>query len=99
MVTDSVKLVEILTQLMSIFNQYSFVVITIVLGLVLAFALWRWRGRSVGLRAVVMLVFIAVMAGVGLTLRYPDTSVESVQDADTLLTNGNPTFLMFYSNY
>jgi uncharacterized membrane protein AbrB (regulator of aidB expression) len=84
---------------MSIFNQYSFVFIAIVLGLGIAFALWRWQRGAAWLRGGVLALYIVVAVVAGLSLRYPDTTVENVQDAETILTNGNPTFFMFYSNY
>lgn len=98
-VLDNVELVEILTQSMSIFNQYSFVFSAVVFGTVLLFALMRWQSGPIWLRGGVMLLFVVVAVGINSLLRYPDSNVETVQDAETLLTNGNPTFLVFYSNY
>ncbi len=84
---------------MAVFNQYSFVFLSIFAGLILAVGLWRWRKPPVALRAGLMVLYIVGMVGLHFVSRYADTFDGSLASADAILTDGKPTLLMLYSNY
>lgn len=84
---------------MSFFNQYSFVVSAIVVIALLGFGLLRWQSGALWLRGGILGLVIVAAIIAHFSLRYPGATVKTVQDGDTLLNNGRPTFLMFYSNY
>lgn len=84
---------------MQIFNQYSFVLGAIVVNLVLWGVLLRWQGPPIALRIGSALLVLLLTIGLSFTLRYPGQEVDTVEDANTIINNGQPTFLMFYSNY
>ena len=84
---------------MSLFNHYSFVVGAVVTGSLLLLFLWRWQGAARWVRVAVMALFIVGAVSLYANFRYPDTNIETVEDANVILTNGRPTFFMFYSNY
>jgi hypothetical protein len=85
--------------MVAVFNQYSFVFLSIFAGLILAAALWRWRRPPAALRAGLMALYIGGMVGLHFASRYADTFDGSLASADAILTDGNPTLLMLYSNY
>lgn len=83
---------------MDIGNQYSYLFIAagVILGVVLLLRLLRVRWVGVGSAA--LLVVVLFTAG-WLLLRPGASDVESLDAADTLLNNGNPTLVEFFSNY
>jgi thiol-disulfide isomerase/thioredoxin len=79
-------------------NQYSYVLIAAGVALGVGLLLRLLRIRWIGVGSVALL--IVVLFSVGWLLLRPGTSdVESLDAADTLLSNGNPTFVEFFSNY
>lgn len=80
------------------FNQYSYVFIS--LGILLAVGLFlrrlqiRWRYISAALVAGGL-----VLGGAWLLARPSLSDVNDLQAAETLLTNGKPTFVEFFSQY
>ncbi|PJF44930.1 MAG: hypothetical protein CUN55_01465 [Phototrophicales bacterium] len=84
---------------MQFFNQYSYLWMALAflgIGLIM---LWRWKARPAWLRATIAIALIVAVIGVNFAFRYPETNLETTQDVETILQNGQPTFLMFYSNY
>ena len=79
-------------------NQFSFVIISLVFGSLLAVGLWRWR-RSPWLRAGVMAWYILGVLLITLAVRYPASPYTTPQAVEAALLRGEPTFIMFYSNY
>jgi len=86
---------------MSILNQFSFVVTTMAVGVILVAILWRIQRFPIIARVVVMILYVLAMLGVNLLMRYPDSPAQAttVADVDAILADGKPTFLMLYSNY
>jgi len=78
--------------------QFSFLIATFALGCFLAMGLWRWR-RSMLLRAGVMAWYVFGVLIVALLVRYPASPYTTPQSVEHALTQGKPTFIMFYSNY
>jgi thiol-disulfide isomerase/thioredoxin len=82
----------------SIFNQYSYVVISVVVLaatiLVLRYFLSNWRVIS----AAVTGLLILMIAGF-LLLRPGFSDVENLSAAEAMIQNGRPTFMEFFSNY
>jgi hypothetical protein len=83
----------------ALLNQYSFVAATLVIGLLLAFGLWRWRRGPRLVRIGLLVVYVIGALGIAAASRYPDPQVTSVAEADTVLNSGQPVFVMLYSNY
>lgn len=84
---------------MGFFNQYSFLIFSGIGGIALALMLWRWTRPPVALRATVLLFYAIGIIAFTLVMRYPAVEVSSVEQVETTLSNGRPTFMMFYSNY
>ncbi len=80
-------------------NQYSFVLGSLALGLGLGVVLWRWRRPPALLRVLLAIVFLAGVALLGASRRYPAPEVTTLAEAEAILTNEEPTFVMLYSNY
>lgn len=84
---------------MQFFNHYSYVIIMAIFGLGVMVTLWRWKGGAAWLRAAMAVSFVAIVVVLGLTFRPPSSDVKTLEDVDAVLSNGQPTFLMLYSNY
>ncbi|NDJ85638.1 MAG: hypothetical protein GYB66_07110 [Chloroflexi bacterium] len=80
-------------------NQFSFVLAATMGFIVVALVAWRWRRPSRLIRIALPVLYLITVLLLGGLFRYPDSGIESVEEADARLTNGQPTFLMFYSNY
>ena len=86
----------------SIFNQFSFVFVAGIIGLMWGTALWRWNRFRPAVRLLMFGAYIALAGGILLASRYPkDASLElkTAADVEAALHNGQPTFVMFYSDY
>lgn len=83
---------------MEIGNQYSYLFIGagVTLGAVLLLRLLHARWAIAG---IVALVIIILFAAEWLILRPGASDVDSLDAADAILNNGNPTFVEFFSNY
>ena len=86
---------------MAILNQYSYVVVAALLGVILAVVLWRWarippNGTA---RIGVLIVYALLATGLGLALRYPAGETLTLDRVEAALASDRPTFLMLYSNY
>lgn len=84
---------------MSFFNQYSYPLISV--ALVAGSFLLLWRGLRVR-RAIligVQTILIVVLVAGFLLLRPGASTVDSVASAESLIGNGKPTFVEFFSNY
>jgi thiol-disulfide isomerase/thioredoxin len=81
-----------------IFNQYSYVVISLVvlvaIILVLRYFLTNWRAISAAAAGLLILM----IAGF-LLLRPGISDVENISAAEAMIRNGRPTFMEFFSNY
>ena len=84
---------------MNIINQFSYVWISVGLGVILAVGLWRWRKGSRLLRGALLLLYVLAAVAFGLSHQYPAPEVTSLAEAEAILTNEQPTFVMLYSNY
>lgn len=84
---------------MSILNQYSYVLFAGLLILGVAVVMWRWRRGPVWLRAGLIIVVTLGVFVLGTSRRYPTSEVTTLAEADAILTNEQPTFVMLYSNY
>lgn len=79
------------------FAQFSFLIASVVLGVLLAWGLWRWR-RSVWLRAGIMAWYVLGVLVFTLIVRYPASPYTTPDAVEAALQQGKPTFVMFYSN-
>ena|GEM_PF-517375 len=81
------------------FNQYSFVIFS-ALGLVVVFIGLRVvRARVILAIAITLALAATLTLGYVLVLRPGDSDVASVQSADDMIANGQPTMIEFFSNY
>jgi hypothetical protein len=81
-------------------NQFSFMIAAVGLGLLLLFALWRWRKAQALLRVGVFVWYIFGVLLMSVLLRYPaNGDVQSVAQVEQALANGRPTLVVLYSNY
>jgi drug/metabolite transporter (DMT)-like permease len=84
---------------MGFFNQFSFVLAGLIATLVLGFILLRWRRPSRGLRAGFFGLFVIGVVAFGFLWRYPSNDITTAEELDEKLQDGQPTFVMLYSNY
>ncbi len=84
---------------MNIVNQFSYVWISVGVGAILALFLWRWRKGSQWLRVGLLALYVLAALAFGLSRQYPPPEVTSLAEAEAILTNEQPTFVMLYSNY
>lgn len=83
----------------SLFNQYSFVIAALVVGLGLTLGLWRWRRPGRVLKIALLVGYALIAGGINLAFHYPASTVETVDDVEAMLVNSRPTFVMLYSDY
>lgn len=81
-----------------LFNQYSFVLISAGVLIAVAIVLWRFSVSRRVILATVGALLIFVLIGYFL-LRPGLSDVDSTASAESILQNGKPTFLEFFSNY
>jgi hypothetical protein len=85
---------------MSIINQYSYVIFSAFVGVLLAAGLWLWKAPAPGLRVALLAAYLLGAVGLHFALRYRSGQGEiSAASAEAVLANGRPTFVMLYSNY
>lgn len=84
---------------MSVINQYSFVIFSAVVGLILALIMWRWQRASALLRVGIFAAYVVLIVGIHSFLGYSQNFDGKLQTVDATLENGQPTFLMLYSDY
>ncbi len=84
---------------MQFFNQFSFLIFSAVGGVVLALLLWRWQRPPLLLRGALMAAYAVGIVLVALLVRYPVGTVDSAEQVEATLNNGNPSLVMLYSNY
>ena len=86
---------------MGIFNQFSYPLLVIVLGVMLFIGLSPIPRMTLILRLGIVTIYAVIMIAIGLAFQYPDSPVEaeSVADVEDVLSNGTSTFVMLYSNY
>lgn len=86
--------------MMALISQFSFLIVTILIGAGLAAALWRWKKASPLLRAGLFAWYLFIVLIIALMFRYPATpDIHTPEAVEAVLSNGQPTFLMLYSNY
>ena len=87
--------------MIQVFNQFSFVVAVIGVGLGLILAVSRIPRLNRWPRIEIVALYIIVMILMRSAFIYPDSpvAVESVGDVENVLINEKPTFVMLYSNY
>ncbi len=83
---------------MPIFNQYSYILISLAVVLVSIMLLWRYAVDR-RIIAAAAISFVALSFTGYLLLRPGSSDVDSVRQAQVTLQNGKPTFLEFFSNY
>lgn len=80
--------------------QFSFLIAVIFTGAGLAVLLWRWKTASPALRAGIAAWYVLVVLVIALLFRYPATpNIHTPAEVEAVLANGQPTFVMLYSNY
>ena len=87
---------------MSVLNQFSFVFLSGGLGAILGLMLWTWRRPRipVPIRITVLVIYAAVMLIWNFSSHYQsDANSDSVKAVEATLQNGQPSFVMLYSNY
>jgi hypothetical protein len=84
---------------MAFFNQYSLALAVGIVGLTLAFFMWRWRGGPRWLRLALVGLYAVAAFGILALVRYPEPRYPSVASVQEALHNGQPTLVMLYSNY
>lgn len=86
---------------MGIFNQFSYPVAIVVIGVLLLFGVTRIPQLNLIHYVIVMGVYVLVAVFIGSKFQYPDSPVviETADDVDATLNNGKSTFVMLYSNY
>lgn len=84
---------------MSILNQYSYVVIAAVGGVVLAAVIWLWKDAHPFLRIGLGILFAAATIGVGFALNYPASTPDTPADVEDVIHNSQPTVVLLYSDY
>lgn len=83
---------------MWLFNQFSYVLLSLGLILALVTAL-RWRRVRWSLSLAAGFALALLLSGGWLALRPGASDVDSVRAAELTLENGRPTLLEFFSNY
>ncbi len=84
---------------MGFLNQYSYVLMAAAVVAGAGVALWRWQRAPVLLRLGLLAVIIAAAVGINMARRYPTPEVSTLYEAQAILENEQPTFVMLYSNY
>ncbi len=84
---------------MNIINQFSYIWISVIVGVILAVALWRWRKGNRLLRGGLLALYLVAAIAFGMLRQYPPPEVNSLAEAEAILANDRPTFVMLYSNY
>lgn len=84
---------------MGFLNQYSYVLLTVALGVGLSVLLWRWQRAPLALRIGLLVIFVAGAVSVHMLRRYPAPEVTTMDEAEAILLNEQATFVMLYSNY
>jgi thiol:disulfide interchange protein len=80
--------------------QFSFLIAVIIIGAGLAALLWRWKNARPALRAGVFAWFVFLVLVIALLFRYPATpNLHTPAEVEAVLANGQPAFIMLYSNY
>ncbi len=79
-------------------NQYSFLIGSVIILAVVLLAARRFRLHRWISGSIIMGILVLLLAGF-LIFRPGSSDVTSVQAVETLLNNGKPTFLEFFSNY
>lgn len=84
--------------MVSIFNQYSYIFISLgaLLGMlvILRVLRFKWRQTLISIAAIGTILLVG-----WLILRPAQSDVDNVASADVLLSNGKPTFVEFFSKY
>lgn len=84
---------------MPILNQYSYIVIATVGGVIVATVIWRWKAAHPLLRIGPGILFAAAAIGVGFALNYPASTPDTPADVEAVIGNGQPTVVLLYSDY
>lgn len=86
---------------MGIFNQFSYVLMIAVVGVLLLFGVTRIPQLTLIHYVIVVGIYAGVAVFIGSKFQYPDSPVviETADDIDATLNNGKSTFVMLYSNY
>lgn len=83
----------------SFFNQFSFLITVLVLGVGLAFGLWRWRKPPRWLKLLLVAGYVLLAGAIHLSVHYTPASIDTVEGVEATLVNGHSTFVMLYSDY
>lgn len=82
----------------NIFNQYSYILISLAVLVASAVLLWRYTADKRIIAG--MMIVLVLLSITGLLLLRPGSSdINSVSAAQAALRNGKPTFMEFFSNY
>jgi hypothetical protein len=85
--------------LANLINQYSFIALSVFLGLVVAIGLWRWQDGPLWLRLALAAAYLLGVGVARFTLNFHENYSGDLADAENILADGSPTLLMLYSNY
>lgn len=78
-------------------NNYSFVVLGLLILLLIAYLTWKW----IGLRwaSVAVLIALAFLVSYQLLTSTKAGTVSNLEDFDNILASGRPVLIELYSNY
>jgi hypothetical protein len=82
----------------ALFAQFSFLILSVVIGSGLVIGLYRWR-RSFWFKAGVLAWYVFGVLVVAIAVRYPASPYTTPQAVEEAIHQGQPTFVMLYSNY
>lgn len=84
---------------MGIFNQFSFVLLSGVMGVMAAALLWRLKRLPRALRMGVFVAYLLVVLFVFTRRHYATNDATSVAAVEKAINAGQPTLVVLYSNY
>ena len=78
-------------------NQYSFIIMTIVVLVITGVLTWRFLDPRLSIAAI--LVMLLVLGAVFFSTRTKDNSVSSLEEFNLALASGKPVFVELYSDF
>ncbi|MDX1992810.1 MAG: hypothetical protein SF029_10485 [bacterium] len=85
----------------SIFNQYSFLFLSVSVGVLLALVIRTWWKPRLLVGAAVLSIYALVVILILVTVRFPAGNAprDTLASIESTLTDGRPTFVMLYSHF
>lgn len=87
---------------MAFFNQYSYLLMVVVIGAAVVWALWRWRRAPLIVRGLLAAAYVVAAVAFSLAMRYPsgaEVSASTAAEVEQAISDNQPTLVMLYSNY